>query len=66
MPDNFASAFAAQFYQRLLSMPSDEEYEARIGEALLRTRLFFLRERNIPLGLAYSLYTYSNQSLAVQ
>jgi hypothetical protein len=66
VPDNFASAFAAQFYQRLLSMPSSKKRIAHIGEALFQTRLFFLEERNNPLGLAYSLYTYSDQSLAVQ
>lgn len=61
MPDNFATAFAAQFYQRLLDCPSNQP--AYIGAALLDTRLYFLKEKNNPLGLAYSLYTLADQEL---
>lgn len=63
LPDNFASAFAAEFYRRLLSKPLTEE-QAYIGEALLQTRLHFMTKpyRN-PLGLAYGMYALSNQWL---
>lgn len=52
MPDQFASAFIMEFYDRLLS-----GYE--IGMALQSTRHFFLKEHNNPLGLFYSLYQVS-------
>ena len=63
LPDNFASAFAAEFYRRLLSKPLTEE-SPHIGKALLETRLHFMSApyRN-PLGLAYRLYALSNQWL---
>lgn len=62
IPDNFASAFAAEFYHRLLTK-SAPNATANIGEALLETRLHFLQTYNNPLGLAYSLYAVSNQQL---
>ena len=62
IPDNFASAFASEFYRRLLGKPLSN-LPANIGETLLETRLHFLREFNNPLGLAYSLYAVSNQQL---
>jgi hypothetical protein len=62
MPDNFASAFATEFYHRLWSKPSRTD-SIYIGEALLETRLHFLNENNNPLGLAYGLYAISDQQL---
>jgi CHAT domain-containing protein len=64
MPDNFAAAFSAHFYNQLLGKPMDEE--SYIGEALLETRRYFLYERNIPLGLAYGQYTMSDQYLEIE
>lgn len=62
IPDNFASAFATEFYRRLLARPSPRP-QSSIGEVLLETRLHFLTEYNNPLGLAYGLYSISNQQL---
>ena len=62
LPDKFASAFAAKFYRCLLQEHSPNRL-TNIGEALLKTRLYFLREYNNPLGLAYGLYAVSNQQL---
>lgn len=62
MPDQFASAYAAEFYRRLLDKPSNQE-PAFIGETMLETSLHFLYERKNPLGLAYGLYAVSNQQL---
>jgi hypothetical protein len=66
IPENFASAFAVEFYRRLLDIelnpPTDSHaFLADIGKALQETRLFFLREYNNPLGLAYGLFAISNQ-----
>ncbi|NEO33951.1 MAG: CHAT domain-containing protein [Symploca sp. SIO3C6] len=62
IPDNFASAFASKFYELLFSKLS-MDVPVNIGEVLLETRLFFLKEYNNPLGLAYGLYALSNQQL---
>lgn len=60
MPDNFASAFASEFYRRLLNRPRHNS-PAYIAEVLTDTRLYFLNECNNPLGLAYGLYAISEQ-----
>jgi len=65
MPDNFASAFAAEFYRRLFEK-LETNWSVNIGETLLETRLHFLREYNNPLGLAYGLYAVSDQRLWLQ
>ncbi|HMA37499.1 MAG TPA: CHAT domain-containing protein [Chloroflexia bacterium] len=62
MPDNFAYAFATEFYRRLLEKPQTKPY---IGEVLLDTRLHFLHEYQNPLGLAYGLYSGTDQRLLV-
>lgn len=62
IPDNFASAFADEFYRRLIKKALINA-PANIGEALLETRLHFLEQYNNPLGLAYGLYAVSNQQL---
>jgi hypothetical protein len=65
IPDNFASAFASEFYQRLLNKTTVDT-RANISEALLDTRLHFLRKYNNPLGLAYGLYAGSKQELCLK
>jgi hypothetical protein len=65
IPDNFASAFANEFYLRLLDKTSIDT-RANISEALLDTRLHFLRKYNNPLGLAYGLYAGSKQELCLK
>ena len=62
VPDRFASAFASKFYELLLGK-LENNVSVDIGEVLLETRLYFLREYNNPLGLAYGLYALSNQKL---
>lgn len=63
LPDNFAGAFAAKFYELLLSKPLSNK-SASIGEALLETRRHFMgKPYKNPLGLAYGLYAVSNQWL---
>jgi HAMP domain-containing protein len=71
VPDKFASAFAAEFYRRLFrcETQADQPFSScsnSVGEALLETRWHFLREYRNPLGLAYGLYTYSNQQVQLQ
>jgi hypothetical protein len=39
---------------------------SNVGEALLRTRRIFLKRYNNPLGLAYGLYSLSNQKLRLK
>ena len=72
MPDNFASAFGAEFVRRLLRLTerqlpyadgSDGAWSADIGEVLMQTRRHFLDQHNNPLGLAYGLYAVSEQEL---
>jgi hypothetical protein len=76
LPDNFASAFAEEFYNRLLdrylSIPQTQgEMELQealmtpmyVGEVLRETRRYFWDTYRNPLGLAYGLYAQSNQSL---
>ncbi|MFO1432821.1 MAG: CHAT domain-containing protein [Candidatus Competibacteraceae bacterium] len=65
MPDNFASAFAAEFYRRLFEK-LETNWSVNIGETLLETRLHFFKEYNNPLGLAYGLYAVSDQRLWLQ
>lgn len=65
LPDNFASAFASKFYQCLFDKPLHNSY-AYIGEALLETRKHFMTEYNNPLGLAYGMYSLSNQWLQLR
>jgi len=65
IPDHFASAFASEFYKRLLNQ-AIEKRSANIGEVLLQTRLHFLRSYNNPLGLAYGLYAFANQRLTLE
>jgi hypothetical protein len=65
VPDNFASAFANEFYRRLLNKLSIDA-PVDIGDTLLKTRLHFLSQYNNPLGLAYGLYAVSNQQLSFE
>lgn len=62
MPDYFASTFATTFYQSLLETPLDTP--AFIGETLLKTSRHFLDTYKNPLGLAYGLYSISDQRLS--
>ena len=62
IPSNFASAFAAEFYRRVLESLL-EQRAATVSELLLETRLHFLRAYNNPLGLAYGLHATSTQKL---
>jgi hypothetical protein len=64
MPDNFASAFATEFYKRLLTK-SLGGTNSSIGETLMETSCYFLKEKQNPLGLAYGLYSATNQQLEV-
>jgi hypothetical protein len=63
MPDNFAAAFSAQFYKRLLDQQKLERDWVDVGEALYDTRLYFLENFKNPLGLGYNLYASSYQKL---
>jgi hypothetical protein len=72
IPDNFASAFAAEFYRRLFHLNEEGQADQggaapdepnNVGEVLLRTRRHFLQRFNNPLGLAYGLYAVSNQKI---
>ena len=65
MPDKFASAFATEFYQRLLKK-SVAQSNSSIGETLMETSCYFLKEKNNPLGLAYGLYSATNQQLELE
>jgi hypothetical protein len=57
IPDHFAHAFALQFYNELLGDTGAASGRIRsLSDALLATRLHFLRNYNNPLGLAYVLY----------
>lgn len=64
IPDNFASAFASEFYRRLLEK-LENNLPVRVGEVLLETRLHFWEQYHNPLGLAYGLYAVSDQQLAI-
>ena len=65
VPDVFAAEFARVFYGYFLrgyEMLADEPEKnpvgrLPIGEALRRTRVYFLKKHNNPMGLAYGLYT---------
>jgi hypothetical protein len=65
MPDNFASAFATEFYKRLLEKSRDQT-NASIAETLMETSRHFLIMENNPLGLAYGLYSETNQQLELE
>lgn len=65
LPDQFASAFAGEFYKRLLEK-SVSGSVASIGETLLETSLFFLKTKKNPLGLAYGLYSTTDQELKIE
>jgi hypothetical protein len=65
VPDYFAHAFALKFYEYLFEFLRDPESEQAnrrryVGEALLDTRRYFMKEFNNPLGLAYVLYAFQN------
>jgi hypothetical protein len=64
VPDVFAAEFARVFYteflrpQKLVGGARQDVLKSRmIGEALQRTRRYFLTKYNNPLGLAYGLYS---------
>jgi hypothetical protein len=65
MPDYFANAFAAEFYDRLLKKPLAGT-TASIGETLMETSYHFLKTKKNPLGLAYGLYAISNQEFKLE
>lgn len=54
LPDRFAAAFAAEFYNRLLEGAGGGV--CYVGECLLETRRHFLEEHGDPTGLLYSMY----------
>jgi hypothetical protein len=60
VPDYFAHAFAAKFYEFLHERLQDTTGVHRryryLAETLLGTRRYFMEEFNNPLGLAYTLY----------
>lgn len=81
IPDEFANAFATEFYRHLFRLNGEAKDEgeedegeasstasvtSNVGEALLATRLYFLTKYNNPLGLAYGLYALSNQRLLLE
>lgn len=55
VPDLFANEFAKKYYEFLFQ--SESRWWDSLGETLRKTREYFLRECNNPLGLAYGLYT---------
>jgi hypothetical protein len=55
VPDVFANEFAVKYYEFLFQ--SQSGWWDSLGEALRKTREYFLTECNNPLGLAYGLYT---------
>lgn len=59
VPDELAADFAEQLYVHLLE-------GKELGESLLETRRYFLRERHNPLGLLYSMYAPSGFKLEVK
>ncbi|MCA9994777.1 MAG: CHAT domain-containing protein, partial [Anaerolineales bacterium] len=66
IPDRFASAFATEFYRRLLDKERHMQNLVTLSEVLWETRLHFLREYNNPLGLAYGLYADSAQAFLIE
>lgn len=71
VPDVFAAEFARIFYSFFLrGTDSITDWQKRpthsmsIGEALRRTRLYFVEKHNNPLGLAYGLYTPAHYRVA--
>jgi hypothetical protein len=54
VPDVFANEFAVKYYEFLFQSRAD--LWDSLGEALRKTREYFLTEFNNPLGLAYGLY----------
>jgi hypothetical protein len=66
VPDPFASAFAAKFYEHLFGAPGalGPPSGLLVAEALLATRRYFMEQYNNPLGLAYVLYATRGAYLA--
>ena len=64
VPDSFASAFANEFYRRLLAHGADLK-AANISAVLMETRVHFMTEYENPMGLAYGLYAGSDQEFRV-
>jgi CHAT domain len=64
LPDEFASAFAGEFYQRLIEKTRNG-LVASIGETLMETSGHFLETKKNPLGLAYGLYSTTDQQLLI-
>jgi hypothetical protein len=64
VPDTFASAFAKEFYRRLL-IKREAPAAANIAVVLMETRQHFLDEYENPMGLAYGLYAGSDQEFRV-
>jgi hypothetical protein len=72
VPDVFAAEFARVFYEYFLAgvdpltgkpaVPSGAKLP--IGEALRRTRLYFMIKHRNPLGLAYGLYSFAHYKVA--
>lgn len=58
VPDIFAASFAKTFYEFFMSQ------RLTIGEALRRTRDYFLKVHQNPLGFAYGLYSPAHYRLA--
>ncbi|NJR63710.1 MAG: CHAT domain-containing protein [Cyanobacteria bacterium CRU_2_1] len=58
VPDSFAALFSKVFYEFFL------DQKMMIGDALHKTRWYFLTEYNNPLGLAYGLYSPAYYRLA--
>ena len=59
IPDPFAAAFAAKFYENLCQNIGGRS--PTVSEALLRTRQFFIKPPYYnPLGLAYGLYAHND------
>lgn len=72
IPDVFAAEFARVFYSFFLRGKDPREESPSkiptrplpIGEALRRTRLYFVEVHNNPLGLAYGLYSPAHYQVA--
>jgi CHAT domain len=64
VPDLFASAFAKEFYRKLLTRPAAPA-TTNIATVLMETRQHFLTEFENPMGLAYGLYAGSDQEFRI-
>ena len=66
VPDYFAHAFAAKFYEFLKSEIDTSQYQtASLARVLLATRRHFLDRYGNPLGLAYVLYSAERTRVVV-